>query len=175
MTPPLLPQLDPLTREVGFAKAAPAEIAKVIADWWQGSAEIAGVHATTLEEALNLLLPLEQAAHSRFLVVPTTSEWVAVFDNGSHGGDPFTFITRVVESLGVSGLRVALVDPSWAPNAYAARIIEIYEPDSLLFTRRSVAVAHDGSAWDFHTYGRTVIRRESSLVRRGSNARQVLG
>src|SRR5262249_60315935 len=83
--------------------------------------------ASSLADALASLLPLT-ASMMRRLFVATRSDWVACFQNGIQGSDPFPAMSYLAKRMGVLAMRVCCT-PDRAK--YPATIWEVYAPESL--------------------------------------------
>lgn len=109
---------------------------------------------SSLANAFESLLPLANSKMRR-LFVQTHSEWVACFQNGIQGSDPFPAMSTLSVQMGVLAMRVCST-----PNGarYPATMWEVYAPESLggqppLGYRRSIAAANDGGHWVFDDSG----------------------
>lgn len=154
--PSLIEKWHPVTHDFGLIQAP---IERVLAELlnWHGSlgtkyerTEI----ASSLADALGSLLPLAQSKMRR-LFVATRSDWVACFQNGIQGSDPFPAMSYLANRMGVLAMRVCCT-PDRAK--YPATIWEVYAPESLggcppLGYRRSLAAANDGARWVFEESG----------------------
>src|SRR5262249_61480402 len=110
--------------------------------------------ASSLADALASLLPLT-ASMMRRLFVATRSDWVACFQNGIQGSDPFPAMSYLAKRMGALAMRVCCT-PDRAK--YPATIWEVYAPESLggcrpRGYRRSPPAAHDGGRWGFYEAG----------------------
>lgn len=151
----LLEKWHPVTHDFGMIQAPLGRVVMEL-ESWHGSfgtryrrTEI----TSSLAEALASLLPLAHS-QSRRLFVATRSDWVACFQNGIQGSDPFPTMSYLAQRMGVLAMRVCCT-PEAAP--YPATIWEVYAPESLggdaLGYRRSIATANDGGRWVFEEAG----------------------
>jgi hypothetical protein len=109
---------------------------------------------SSLADAFESLLPLSNSKMRR-LFLATRSDWVACFQNGIDGSDPFPAMSYLAGEMGVLGMRVCCTPD----NAfYPATIWEVYAPESLgghmpLGYRRAISAANDGGRWVFDESG----------------------
>ncbi|HYF08275.1 MAG TPA: hypothetical protein VD970_11685 [Acetobacteraceae bacterium] len=144
---------SPVTHDFGLVRGTLAEVA----DAYQAMRAEAPLRREMLTgglaDAFQALAPLTHAK-SRRLFVPTRSDWVAFFQNGTQGSDPFPAMSGLARRNGVLAMRVCCT-PEGA--TWPAVIWEVYAPPELggnaLGYRRSVAVLNDGGRWDFSESG----------------------
>ena len=91
----------------------------------------------------------------RRLFVATCSDWVACFQNGIQGSDPFPAMSYLAEQMGVLAMRVCCT-PERAK--YPATVWEVYAPEdhgglSPIGYRRAIAALNDGGRWVFEESG----------------------
>ena len=160
-------RLSHITSTVGFLEAPLAESVRAFVDWERSVHEPLGTSVEQrpvtggLEEVLLSLLPLTNILPRRYLFVPTTSPWVAYFDNGHQGTDAFSVISYLAGRLGSRGLRVTAVPDTiegefkGARGEYGALVLEVYGPHKTDFLNyvRSIALANDGGRWVFSQSG----------------------
>ena len=153
--PSLIEKWHPVTHDFGLIQAP---IERVLAELlnWHASLGIKYARteiASSLADALASLLPLA-ASMMRRLFVATSSDWVACFQNGIQGSDPFPAMSYLAKRMGVFAMRVCCT-PDHAK--YPATIWEVYAPESLggcpLGCRRSLGAANDGGRWEFYESG----------------------
>lgn len=152
----LVEKWHPVTSDFGLIRAP---LQRVVSEYenWRGSDGTTHVRAETassLADALESLLPLAMSKMRR-LFVPTRSDWVAFFQNGIQGSDPFPAMSYLATQMGVLAMRVCCTPES---AKYPATIWEVYAPESLggcppLGYRRSIAAANDGGRWVFSESG----------------------
>ena len=145
----------PVTHDFGLIQAPLEEVLTAFMRWHSslGTEFVRSEIATTLGDAFQSLLPLANSKMRR-LFVPTQSKWVACFQNGIQGSDPFPAMSYLAQQMGVLAMRVC----STGPDLYAATIWELYAPsslggDPLLGYRRSLSAANDGGKWKFSEAG----------------------
>src|SRR5436305_11629065 len=102
----------------------------------------------------------------RRLFVDTRSDWVAGFQNGIQGSDPFPAMSYLATRMEVLAMRVcATADLAKYPSV----IWEVYAPESLggkapLGYRRCICAANDGGRWVFDESWRAVSVRAGRSV-----------
>jgi hypothetical protein len=152
----LLEKWNPVTGDFGLIQA-PLNRVLVELQNWHNSSGIEYSHTeitSSLGEAFESLLPLANSKMRR-LFVPTRSDWIACFQNGIQGSDPFPAMSYLANRMGVVAMRVC----STADMAkYPAVIWEVYAPESLggeppLGYRRSISAMNDGGRWIFDESG----------------------
>jgi hypothetical protein len=136
--------------------------------------------ASSLADAFESLLPLSSSKMRR-LFVATRSDWVACFQNGIQGSDPFPAMSYLARHIGVLAMRVCCT-PEHAK--YPAVIWEVYAPEARggcppLGYRRSIAAADDGGQWVFEESGERFpfeeVERYTSRRKRDRFTREMLG
>lgn len=153
--PSLLDTWHPIAHDIGLIQAPIERLIAEFEDWQSslGTRYQRKQIASSLADAFASLLPLAQSKQRR-LFVETRSSWVACFQNGIQGSDPFPAMSYLAGRMGVLAMRVCC-----APDGalYPATIWEVYAPQSLggdpLGYRRSIAAANDGGRWAFHEAG----------------------
>lgn len=160
-------RLAPITSEIGFLQASVEQVVEAYLGWQGPIQKEQGVDLMTdgvdgtLEEVLGTLLPLTSVERRRFLFVPTTSDWVAFFDNGHQGTDAMPAMSYLAQEIACNGLRVGAVPDTvqgksrTAKGRYGATILEFYGPDQTEFLNfiRTIAAVHDGDRWVFEAFG----------------------
>lgn len=172
-------KLEPITSEFGFVQAPP----DIVAGWWlQREATIqrergGGVDSRSvsgdLVETLSCLLPLTSVERRRVLLVATSSEWTAVFDNGWQGGDAAGLSSTALD-LRCQAMRVVAVSDIKVQGTfrrYGARIFELYGAERTEFLNyvRTISVANDGGRWRMDQSGEPLPGEDPSWF----SARQV--
>ena len=156
-------RLAPMTSTLGFLEADHILAAQTFCDWLEpimqkarGASFMQRLVSGKLEEILALLLPLTSVERRRYLFVPTASSWTAFFDNGHHGTDVFSKVSRLSKLLECKGLRVVAVPETkegefkGARGRYGALIFEVYGPGENPYNYlRSIYVMNDGGKWEF--------------------------
>jgi hypothetical protein len=112
-----------------------------------------------LPALLRRLEPLTTAVSPRELLVDTDSDWVAYFDCGHHGSDPFSTVGYLAEALKCQSLAIATVPHTMGtgletPGRYGAVQFELFGPErtDFLNTVRAVSAAFD-TEWRFDANG----------------------
>jgi hypothetical protein len=152
----VLEHWHPVTHDLGLIRAALPDVVRELAAW-QSSIAIARTLrtlTTSFAAALEALAPLSQDKR-RTLLVQTTSDWTAYFQNGIAGSDPFPVMSLLAERMQVLSMRVRSTPPD---AAFPATIWEVYAPPSQggaprLHYRRSLHAANDGGRWTFGQTG----------------------
>src|SRR6478672_5112577 len=103
----VLKSWHPVTSDFGLIEAPLVDVVAAYTTW-QRSIEIE--HARTeikssLSDAFESLLPLANSK-MRCLFIQTRSPWVAYFQNGIQGSDPFPVMSYLAEKMGVLAMRV---------------------------------------------------------------------
>ena len=145
--PSLLEKWNPVADDFGLIRA-PFE--RVLAEFqsWHSSIGIEYSRTeitSTLGDAFESLLPLANSKMRR-LFVATRSDWVACFQNGIQGSDPFPAMSHLALRMEVLAMRVCCTADT---AKYPAVIWEVYAPESLggeatLGYRRSIAASTSG-------------------------------
>lgn len=177
----LLEKWHPVTSDFGLIKAPLDSVLSEFLSWHSSlSIEFASTDiASSLSDALESLLPLANSKMRR-LFVATRSDWVACFQNGIQGSDPFPAMSYLAGRMGVLAMRVCCTPDE---NVHPATIWEVYAPESLggrppLCYRRSIAAANDGGRWVFEESGERYpfeqVERYSERRKRDRFTRQML-
>jgi hypothetical protein len=166
MRPLLNDEFAPITSEFGLVHAECDAIAK----WWvRRDGEIhakrgVSVACTSVSGGLRTLLsrlsPLTSVERRRVLLMSTSSNWTAVFDNGWQGGDAAGLSVAALD-LRCQAVRVVAISD---PRRYGARIFELYGPEQTEFLNyiRTISVANDGGKWRFDQSGRPLEVEDAS-------------
>jgi hypothetical protein len=124
-------------------------------------------------------LPLSNSK-MRQLFVATRSDWVACFQNGIQGSDPFPAMSYLAEHMEVLAMRVCSTPHD---AVYPGVIWEVYAPEvrgglPSLGYRRSIAALDDGGRWVFEESGERFpfeeVERYTSRRKRDRFTRQML-
>lgn len=172
-------RLEPITSEFGFLEASSDEVGR----WWlQHEASIQEKRAGTVDSRqvsgdlaalLSELLPLTSVERRRVLIVPTLSDWTAVFDNGWQGGDAAGLSLPAMElrRRAVRVVCVADVKTQAGYRRYGGRIFELYGPERTGFMNyvRTMSVTNDGGRWRMDQSGAALPGEDPSWL----HARQV--
>jgi hypothetical protein len=158
----LPPKLAPITFAIGFLNGPFVRVVDAFIQWKRqhfksiSSKEI----VAPLENALEDLLPLA-AVPRRWLLVPTTGDWVAYFDNGVRGPDPAPVISYLSQHLSCRGVVVRTIphtlyeEVGTKPGLYGAIQFELFAPHKTDFLNceRAVGVAYEAGKWSFTATG----------------------
>ena len=152
----LIERWHPVTRDYGLILAPLREVVRDFLEWQASlGLEYASREITeNLATALEALTPLS-AGMRRRLFLTTASEWVASFQSGINGSDPFPATSYLSAQMGVVGMRVCSAPDE---SMWPATIWEVYAPESLggrppLHYRRSICSMNDGGRWIFEQSG----------------------
>jgi hypothetical protein len=147
---------NPVAHDFGLIQAPLEKVVAELQNWHRAiGIEYSRTKITSsTSDAFDSLLPLAKNK-SRRLFVATRSDWVACFQNGIHGSDPFPAMSHLALRMGVLSMRVCST-PTGA--LYPATIWEVYAPEFLggrmpVGYRRSIAAANDGGRWIFEESG----------------------
>ena len=152
-------EFAPLTFSWGFLEAPLDSILPMFVDWRRSHSrgvkvmEVSG----SLTDALCQLQPL-LGPPTRELLFSTRSKWVAYFDNGASGGDPFPPISYLSEHIECRGVTVTCIPNHTESNelrVFGAILFSLFAPKPTQFLNvvRSVGVANDGGRWRFVSQG----------------------
>lgn len=167
--------LSPTTETIGFLRCNAKTAANAFLSWQTGihlqrgvSLEQTRVYGGIKSAILNLQ-PLTSVETRRYLFAPTSSDWVAYFDNGYRGTDAFPPISYLAQILSCDGVRATYV-PAGNSARYPATIMEIYGPDDTDFLNivRSISSGFDGSKWEFAANGNIQPFEDTNLYKRRS-------
>lgn len=154
--PSLIRKWHPVTHDFGLIQAPLERVLSELEGWHRsfGTTYLRTEITSSLDDALTSLSPLAQSK-TRRLFVATKSDWIACFQNGIQGSDPFPAMSYLARQMDVLAMRICCT-PDRA--AYPATIWEVYAPEALggdppLGCRRSIAVMNDGGRWIFEESG----------------------
>lgn len=153
--PSLLDTWHPVTSDFGLIQAPIGRLIEEFEAWHAsfGTRYRRTENRTSLADAFRSLLPLAESKQRR-LFVETRSDWVACFQNGIQGSDPFPAMSYLAGQLGVLAMRTCSTPDD---ALYPATIWEVYAPPELggdaLHYRRSIAASNDGGSWMFSETG----------------------
>lgn len=152
----------PVTSAIGFLQTPLETAADALLTWRRrvtDGATAAELHEP-LSDALRRLEPLTLGVRPRELLVATTSDWTARFDNGAHGGDPVSAVGYLCRVIGCHGVVVTSIPDTAGtkhetPGRYGAVQFEFYGPDMREFLNyiRTVEAVNDGGRWVFGADG----------------------
>lgn len=154
--PSLIRKWHPVTHDFGLIQAPLERLLRELEDWHRsfGATYLRTDITSSLDDALTSLLPLAQSK-TRRLFVATKSDWIACFQNGIQGSDPFPAMSYLARRMDALAMRICCT-PEHA--AYPAAIWEVYASEALggnppLGYRRSIAAMNDGGRWIFEESG----------------------
>jgi hypothetical protein len=152
----LLEKWSPVTHDFGLIRAPFEQVLNGFQNWHSSiGIEYARTEiSSSLANAFESLLPLSNSK-TRRLFVATRSDWVACFQNGIQGSDPFPAMNYLATHMGVVAMRVCCTADA---AKFPAVIWEVYSPESLggappLGYRRSIAAVNEGRGWTFEESG----------------------
>jgi hypothetical protein len=155
-------KLAPVTFSAGFLNRPLSDVRDFFLTWKKqlytsfAFSEI----ALPLQGALNELQPLTPIPR-RWLLLPTTGDWVAYFDNCVRGPDPAPPVCYLSQKLACRGVVVRAVphtlsdETGTKPGLYGIVQIEMFAPYQTKFLNyeRSISVAYEGGKWSFEAVG----------------------
>jgi hypothetical protein len=156
--------ISPITSSIGFLEIDFELASKAYEDWMKPILKEYGFRLkkeTLSENFQNILLklqPLVSPIRTKFLFIPTNSNWTAFLDNGWQGTDASTPIQVLSERLKCKGLAITAV-PHTMPSKvksdtkgrYGATIMEVYGPDGNFI--RTIYSSNNGGKWVFGASG----------------------
>lgn len=146
----------PVTRDYGVIEAPLSVVVNEVIKWQEfighplSKREITADFSVALEQ----LAPLSQGKRRR-LFVATRSEWVAYFQSGIAGSDPFPTMSYLASKLGVLAMRICSTPST---STWPGTVWEVYAPEALggkppLHYRRAICAMNDGGRWIFEQSG----------------------
>ena len=152
----LLEKWHPVTRDFGLIQAPMPLLLSEFENWHRsvGIEYVRTQVSSSLADAFESLLPLSNSKMRR-LFVATRSDWVACFQNGIQGSDPFPAMSYLAGHMEVLAMRVCCTPDD---AMYPAVMWEVYAPEVRggcppLGYRRSIAALDDGGRWVFEESG----------------------
>jgi len=152
----LIAKWSPVTSDFGLIRA---DLERVLAELqrWHNAIGIEYARkdiTSSLANAFESLVPLSNSMMRR-LFLATRSDWVACFQNGIQGSDPFPAMSYLARQMGVLAMRVCCTLEN---ERFPATAWEVYAPESLggqtpLGYRRAIAALNDGGRWVFEESG----------------------
>lgn len=111
-----------------------------------------------LDSILKKLFPLTSPILTRYLFVPTLSEWTMYFDNGWQGSDAASVMSVLSKLMQTQSMRITCA-PHTMPKKikyesngqFGANILEVYDANGDV--GRSIFAANDGGKWRFGQSG----------------------
>lgn len=150
----LIEQWHPVTSDFGLIQAPIDVIVEEYVDWHRSlGVDLKRRQITaSASDAFKSLLPFS-ASPCRTLFLNTTSNWVALYQNGLENSPPTLAMSHLANKLNVLTMRVCSTQ---APKS--ANIWEVYAPGSTLppsdcNLRRYIAAFREGSRWIFEQTG----------------------
>jgi hypothetical protein len=169
--PSLIRKWNPVTHDFGLIQAPLEPLLSELEGWHRsfGTMYLRTEITSSLDDALSSMLPLAESK-TRRLFVATKSDWIACFQNGIRGSDPFPAMSYLARQMDVLAMRICCTPER---SAYPATIWEVYAPEVLggdpLGYRRSIAAVRDGGRWIFEESG---VRYPFEQVERYSGRRR---
>ena len=119
--------------EIGFLEADFQAVIAAFSSWQQDLLNRRGntlitspLRSAGISASLSSLFPLTTVEPRRFLVTPTSSRWVALFDNSYPHPDVSGTVSYLARVIGCRGVRATLVPEGG--DQLPARIFELYGP-----------------------------------------------
>lgn len=148
--------LWPIGQAVGFVELSLDKTLEHYKRWgekWEAFPSFRELGDEPLLDLLRALLPLEMP-YRRRLLVGTTGEWTAIFDNSRGGGDPFPPASFLSKSAGVRGIVASHTPPEQGPHL--ATQFHLFGPNGeppLMYVRTIDTGIFDEGRWWFDTSG----------------------
>ena len=165
----------PITFSVGFLETNIGSACDALIEWRKkiySSIEVKTMKAN-LENAFlsfeGLINPPKQE-----LLISTKSDWVAYFDNGMNGTDPFGPISYLSEIEHIRGLTITAVphtlddDYGKESGTYGSWQFELFSSNrrDFLNIERSIGLTYDGGRWVFVNEGEILDFEDQNAYRR---------
>ena len=178
----LLEKWHPVTHDFGLIQTPMPLLLSEFENWQRsfGVKYLRTEVSSSLADAFESLLPLSHSKMRR-LFVATPSDWVACFQNGIQGSDPFPAMSYLAGHMGVLAMRVCCTPDD---AKYPAVIWEVYAPEVRggcppLGYRRFIGASDDGGQWVFEESGERfpfeAVERYTSRRKRDRFTREMLG
>jgi hypothetical protein len=154
--------LAPTTSTIGFFETDVEPLIRAFIEWQENALQSQGATLSkrdvsgSLREVLSELLPLAGPRRSRYLFLPTASEWIAFFDNGTAGTDATSVCMHLSRVIRCRALRVTAIPHEHVADRgrYGACTLELFGPGGgPLGYLRTISVVNDGGAWAFDQSG----------------------
>jgi hypothetical protein len=127
--------LIPITFSIGFVNSSFSDVRNTFVAW--KTQHLRSITSKQIDlplgNALKQLQPLTPIPR-RWLLVPTTADWVAYFDNGTHGPDPASAVSYLSLKLACRGFVATFVphtldtEEGTASGLYGAVQMELFAP-----------------------------------------------
>ena len=146
--------LWPIGQAVGFVELGLDKTTEHYKQWgkgWEAPPSFRELRDAPLLDLLRALLPLEMP-YRRRLLVGTTGEWTAIFDNSRGGGDPVPPVSFLSTSAGVRGIVATHTPPE--QHSHPATQFHLFGPNGeppLMYVRTIDAGIFDEGRWRFDT------------------------
>ena len=161
-----LPHLEPVTKEFTFVRAKPTDIAhgfSQFASQTRGTSVWRTTHfrAANLESAVSRL-DRSRRSQAEYLLVPTDSEWTALFELhcGWNGGDINTTPARISYFTPADAIGLIMARDTERAHRSDPTIELQYGSIRFDFVRNGEVIRHvqamnsaSGGGWEFHTFG----------------------
>jgi hypothetical protein len=154
-------QYAPITSRIGFLAAEHHRVVETYLAWMSGLNKKLTTEPVIapLGDALEKVPPLTTRERRRFLFVPTSSQWVAYFDNGRLGTEAPTVMGHLAKLLSCRSVSILAISKEREARRSAARrceaaIFELFEPHDTdwLNVGRSIGMMYDDK-WIFELGG----------------------
>ncbi len=154
--------LAPITSTIGFFEVGIEPLVRAFIEWQTGALKSTAVTllgrevSGSLRDVLSQLLPLTGPRRTRYLFLPTASEWVAFFDNGTTGTDATSVCMYLSRRIPCRALRVTAIPHEHiaGQGRYGACALELFGPGGgPLGYLRAISVVNDGGSWAFDQSG----------------------
>jgi hypothetical protein len=148
----------PHTTAIGFIKADFFNLHQAFSSWRTkiNDENVISVEDGSLDYMFKKLKPLQMPI-KKVLFCQTNSEWIAYFDDGRYGSDPFPPVTYMAEVLECEAVLIDFSentvksDVGQAEGTYGSVQFALYSPESQDFflAKRAVGAVNDGGKWVF--------------------------
>lgn len=155
--------IAPITSCMGFLESNCENVANAYSEWNQSILKKHGFNLKSqivndsLKKILLKLEPLTTAIKTKFLFIPTNSNWTAFFDNGWRGTDAFPVVIYLSEKLSCRGIVVSAVPHTFpsrikkdTKGRYGATQMLVYDCGKVT---RAIEAMNDGGRWVFEQDG----------------------
>jgi len=157
----------PTTNEIGFLKADMHQIVDAYQEWQENiPREHKAVFAIktvkeSLEAILSRLRPILRPVRDQCAFIPTSSQWVAYFDNGSLGTDADSVILHLSRKIGCLGVKLVAsphtiaMERKETTGSYGALSLYYTDPsqEKEMGYTRIIHLSNDGGPWVFINFG----------------------
>ena len=161
-----LPHLEPVTKEFTFVRAKPADIVEGFMRF-ERQARVKSRWKVTKFEAANLASAISRIDRSKrsqteYLLVPTNSEWTALFElhGGWKGGDINSTPERISFFTPADAIGLGMARDTERAHRSDPKVKLQYGSIRFDFVRNGEVIRHvqamnsgSGGRWEFHTFG----------------------